>query len=74
MRDRRFEAENHTKLIEGAVWEHTRRRHEPAVEIVKCVHSRIGDRYLVEGIESGRRWLVNGATLLDSYSPQRHAS
>jgi hypothetical protein len=41
------------------------------VEIIKCVTSRIGTRYLVQGLESGRQWFINHSTLLGSYEPRR---
>ena len=58
------------QLNEGAIWDRRRGEHEAAIRIVKCVHSRVGSRYLVEGLESGRQWLVSAATLLNAYEPR----
>jgi hypothetical protein len=73
MRDRRLEPELHGALTEGAIWARKKGRHEGAVEIIKCVKSRVGERYLVQGLESGRRWLVGHGTLLDTYKPRKTA-
>ena len=54
----------------GAVWERTRGEHEQVVRILKEVNGRVGERYLVEGLESGRQWLVSHSTLLDAYRPK----
>jgi hypothetical protein len=66
---RTFTASTHMQLNEGAIWDRRRGEHEAAIRIVKCVHSRVGSRYLVEGLESGRQWLVSAATLLNAYEP-----
>jgi hypothetical protein len=73
MRDRRFEPELHSALTEGAIWDRKNGRHEGTVEIIKCVKSRVGERYLVQGLESGRRWLVGQGTLLATYTPRKTA-
>jgi len=57
-------------LKEGAVWQRTRGAHEQSVRILREVNGRVGDRYLVEGLESGRQWLVSQSTLLDAYRPK----
>jgi hypothetical protein len=73
MRDRRFEPELRGALAEGAIWDRRYGRHEAAVEIIKCVKGRAGERYLVQGLASGRRWLVGHGTLLDTYKPRKTA-
>ena len=67
--DRRW-LNHHHHLHEGAVWERIKGPHEPAVRVLKRVTSRIGDRYLVEGLQSRRQWLIAAHTLLDSYRPK----
>jgi hypothetical protein len=74
MQSRWFDSQRHAALIEGAIWDRRRGQHESAVEILKCVTSRIGTRYLVEGLESGRQWLVSHSTLLDTYEPRETVS
>ncbi len=66
--DRRWLKHHH--LIEGAVWERTRGDHEPIIRVLKRVTSRVGERYLVEGLKSGRQWVVGASTLLDAYRPR----
>jgi hypothetical protein len=68
-----FDLDRHSALKEGAIWDRKTKtaRHESAVEIIKCVTSRIGTRYLVQGLESGRQWFINHSTLLGSYEPRR---
>jgi hypothetical protein len=56
---------------EGSVWERTRKPHEHAVRIVKVLDGRLGRRYLVEGVESGRQWTVSHPTLQDTYTQKR---
>jgi hypothetical protein len=73
MRDRWFEQERHGALAEGAIWDRKHGHHEATVEIVKCVKSRIGERYLVQGSKSGRQWCVGHATLLNAYEPRKTA-
>jgi hypothetical protein len=73
MRDRRLKPELDRALTEGAIWDRKSGRHEAAVEIIKWVKSRAGERYLVEGLESGRRWLVGHGTLVDTYKPRKQA-
>jgi hypothetical protein len=67
-----FNPKNHKHLKEGVVWVRTHGDHEPAVKIIKCVYGRAGDRFLVEGLQSGRQWLVGASTLLASYTPERN--
>jgi hypothetical protein len=69
MPGRRFNLKLTKSLKVGAVWERTRGEHEQAVRILKEVNGRVGERYLVEGLESGRQWLVSHSTLLDAYRP-----
>ena len=66
-----FRSKSDNALTEGAIWDRKTARHESAVEIIKCVTSRIGTRYLVQGLESGRQRFVNHSTLLRSYEPRR---
>jgi hypothetical protein len=73
MRDRWFRPEVYDALIEGAVWDRRKGNHEGTVEILKCVDGRIGTRYLVQGLESGRQWLVSHSTLLATYRPRKAA-
>jgi hypothetical protein len=70
MGDRWFEPDRLKHLNEGAIWDRRRGEHEAAIRIVKYVESRVGSRYLVQGLESGRQWLVSAATLLDAYEPR----
>jgi hypothetical protein len=70
MGDRWFEPDRYKQLNEGAIWDRRRGEHEAAIRIVKCVHSRVGSRYLVEGLESGRQWLVGAGTLVTAYEPR----
>ena len=70
MRRRWLDSQRHAALIEGAIWDRRRGQNEFAVAILKCVTSRIGDRYLVEGLDSGRQWLVSHSTLLATYEPR----
>jgi hypothetical protein len=71
MGGRWFDLDRHSALTEGAIWDRKTARHESAVEIIKCVTSRIGTRYLVQGLESGRQRFINHSTLLRSYEPRR---
>jgi hypothetical protein len=70
MPGRRLDLQHNEALREGAVWERTRGEHEQAVLILKEVNGRVGERYLVQGLESGRQWLVSHSTLLDAYRPK----
>ncbi len=73
MKDRWFDLEGFDALTEGAVWDRRKGDHEGAVEILKCVEGRIGTRFLVQGLESGRQWLVTLSTLLGTYRPRKSA-
>jgi hypothetical protein len=73
MTDRWFDPERVGALTEGAVWDRHKGNHEGAVEILRCVTGRIGTRYLVQGLESGRQWLVSHSTLLATYRPRTEA-
>lgn len=58
-------------LKEGAVWERlSRPQHESRVKIIKVTDAALGRRYLVQGLESGRQWLISHPTLLNTYKPQ----
>jgi hypothetical protein len=71
--ERWFDPELYDALAEGAIWDRRKGDHEGAVEIVKCVTGRIGTRFLVQGLESGRQWLVTHSTLLGTYVPRKTA-
>jgi hypothetical protein len=73
MTERWFDSELSDALAEGAIWDRRKGNHEGAVEIVKCVKGRIGTRFLVQGLESGRQWLVTHSTLLGTYAPRKTA-
>lgn len=72
MPERRWLRPEHAAaLAVGVEWERTKgHQYEAAVVILKLIHSRIGERYLVEGLTSGRQWFVNLDTLLESYRPR----
>jgi hypothetical protein len=73
MRDRGVNRERFDALAEGAIWDRRKGKHEGAVEILRCVEGRIGTRYLVQGLETGRQWLVGHSTLLGTYRPREAA-
>ena len=73
MTERWFDPELSDALAEGAIWDRRKGNHEGAVEILKCVEGRIGTRFLVQGLESGRQWLVTHSTLLGTYAPRKTA-
>ncbi|HME74993.1 MAG TPA: hypothetical protein VKI00_04840 [Mycobacterium sp.] len=73
MTDRRFDLQLSDALAEGAIWDRRKGNHEGAVEILKRVEGRIGTRFLVQGLESGRQWLVSHSTLLGTYAPRKTA-
>jgi len=69
-----FDPDRYRQLSEGVIWvRKCSKTHESAVRIMKCVNSRVGNRYLVQGLTSGRQWLVGHATLLASYEPRPDA-
>lgn len=70
MRARRIDPERFDALAEGTIWDRRKGKHEGAIEVLKCVNGRIGTRFLVQGLESGRRWLVTRSTLLGTYAPR----
>ena len=71
--ERWFDPELSDALAEGAIWDRRKGNHEAAAEIVKCVTGRIGTRFLVQGLKSGRQWLVTHSTLLGTYAPRKTA-
>lgn len=56
--------------MEGSRWKRRKsvNRHENVIEILRCLQSRRGVRYLVQGSVSGRQWTLSHATLLSSYT------
>ena len=71
MRAHRLDPERVGAITEGAIWDRRRTgEHEPSVEIVRTVRSRIGRRVLVRGLATGRQWVVNPETLLYAYDPR----
>ncbi len=66
----RFDSERVDSITEGAIWDRRHGGHESSVQILRTVHSRIGSRILVCGVKTGRQWVVNPNTLLNSYDPR----
>ncbi len=66
----RFEPQRVDAITEGAIWDRRYGGHESSVKILRAVHSRIGSRILVRGVKTGRQWVVNPNTLLNSYDPR----
>ena len=73
MTDRWLDRERFDALAEGVIWDRRKGNHEGAVEILRRVEGRIGTRYLVQGLETGRQWLVGHSTLLGTYRPRKEA-
>ena len=71
MRADRLDPERVGAITEGAIWDRRRHgQHETSVKIIRTVRGRIGLRFLVRGLKTGREWAVNPETLLSSYDPR----
>jgi hypothetical protein len=65
---RRFRPQRIRALTEGHIWEN--RHDDSAVRILRRVYSRQGSRFLVEGLDTKRKWAVTTSTLLGGYEPR----